>query len=78
MDVNDSAVLQEKDRVIVLLNETAKAFQFQVASLQGQLTLATNQLAQRDMVVHDLQQHVLDLKNASADQVPVISYSSTV
>ncbi|RHY45531.1 hypothetical protein DYB34_006104 [Aphanomyces astaci] len=70
MDVNDSAVLQEKDRVIVLLNETAKAFQFQVASLQGQLTLATNQLAQRDMVVHDLQQHVQDLKNASADQVP--------
>ncbi|RHY00686.1 hypothetical protein DYB36_003948 [Aphanomyces astaci] len=77
MDVNDSAVLQEKDRVIVLLNETAKAFQFQVASLQGQLTLATNQLAQRDMVVHDLQQHVQDLKNASADQVPVMSYSST-
>ncbi|RQM19575.1 hypothetical protein B5M09_005495 [Aphanomyces astaci] len=73
MDVNDSAVLQEKDRVIVLLNETAKAFQFQVASLQGQLTLATNQLAQRDMVVHDLQQHVQDLKNASADQNSTIA-----
>ncbi|RHY18081.1 hypothetical protein DYB32_010440, partial [Aphanomyces invadans] len=68
----DANVLQEKERVIVLLNETAKAFQLQVASLQDELTVTKNLLAQRDMVVHDLQQHVQDLKNAYADQANTV------
>ncbi|ETV99644.1 hypothetical protein H310_07713 [Aphanomyces invadans] len=68
----DANVLQEKERVIVLLNETAKAFQLQVASLQDELTVTKNLLAQRDMVVQDLQQHVQDLKNAYADQANTV------
>ncbi|KAF0693854.1 Aste57867_15222 [Aphanomyces stellatus] len=65
---NENGVLGEKERVIVLLNETAKAFQLEVASLQQELTRATMQLLQKDALITDLRQHVQDLENVYADQ----------
>ncbi|CAK4719538.1 unnamed protein product [Aphanomyces euteiches] len=58
----------DKERVIVLLNETAKAFQLQVAALQEELSRATSSIAQKDIKLQDLTQHVVDLENESLEQ----------
>ncbi|KDO30796.1 hypothetical protein SPRG_04697 [Saprolegnia parasitica CBS 223.65] len=67
------ARIEEKDRVIVLLNETAKAFQIEVGALTQEVARLTSQLDQRDLTIQGLERELRDNASSTSDQVKASS-----
>ncbi|OQR86823.1 rho-associated protein kinase [Achlya hypogyna] len=70
------ARIDEKDRIIVLLNETAKSFQLEVGVLQQEIARLHSQVEHKDLTIQALQRDVRDLDASAADHVKAAAAAS--
>ncbi|OQS03175.1 rho-associated protein kinase [Thraustotheca clavata] len=77
IDTTNRTVIDEKNRIIELLNETAKAFQLEVGVLQQENKQLTSQLEQKDITIQGLQYELRAKDKTIADHVKSVEAMKT-